>query len=253
MNKVSGVVYHSLKEQVVLVTGGATGIGADFVRGFHAQGAQVAFLDIQAKAGAALSDDLPGTHFAQCDVTDIPALQQTIASIADRLGPITVLVNNAANDRREAVEDVSLGDWDLSQAINLRPHFFAAQAVRPGMAARGGGAIINLSSIAWRLGHGEMTPYVTAKAAILGLTNALADAFGDDAIRVNAIEPGAVMTERQRELWYPTEEDVAKMVGRQTLKSALTGQDIAAMALFLASDEARLITGQSFIVDAGLS
>ena len=253
MNRVSGVVYHSLRDRVVLVTGGATGIGADIVRGFHAQDAKVAFLDIQAKAGAALSNDLQGSHFAQCDVTDIPALQKTIASVVDRLGPITVLINNAANDRREAVEEVSLSDWDLSQAINLRPQFFAAQTVRPGMAAKGGGAIINLSSIAWRLGHGEMTPYVTAKAAILGLTNALADAFGDDGIRVNAIEPGAVMTERQRELWYPTEAAVAEMVGRQTLKSALTGQDIAAMALFLASDEARLITGQSFIVDAGLS
>lgn len=253
MIPVAGVVYHSIKDRAVLVTGGASGIGADIVRAFHRQGARVGFLDVQADVGKALAADLPGTVFARCEVTDVAALQDTLADLNDRIGPITVLVNNAANDKREAVPDISLGDWDLSQAINLRPHFFAAQALAPAMAGAGGGAIINLSSIAWRLGHGEMTPYVTAKAAVLGLTRALADAMGDDMIRVNAIEPGAVMTERQRALWYPSEADVAKMVARQTLKAPLQGADIAAMALFLASDQARLITGQSFIVDAGLS
>lgn len=249
----AGVEYHSLKDKVVLVTGGASGIGADMVRAFQGQGAKVGFLDIQTAAGEALSAQMPGSVFLRCDVTDIPVLQSAIDQIAKSLGPIDILINNAANDKREAIENVSLGDWDLSQAINLRPHFFAAQAVRDGMARTGSGAIINMSSIAPRLGHGEMTPYVTAKAAILGLTRALADALGDENIRVNAIEPGAVMTDRQRELWFPTEGDVDAMIRRQTLKLALTGADIAAMALFLASDEARMITGQSFVVDAGLS
>ena len=249
----SGARYPSLQDRVVLVTGGASGIGADMVRAFHGQGARVGFIDIQNDAGTALAEELPGSVFAACDVTDVAALQTTLDDMGKRLGPITVLVNNAANDKREAISDVSPADWDLSQAINLRPHFFAAQALRDGMAAAGGGSIINLSSIAWRLGHGEMTPYVSAKAEIIGLTRALAQALGDDNIRVNSIEPGAVMTERQRALWYPSEAEVDRMVQRQTLKSPLSGRDIAAMALFLASDESRMITAQSFIVDAGLS
>jgi NAD(P)-dependent dehydrogenase (short-subunit alcohol dehydrogenase family) len=248
-----GVTYPSITGKVVLVTGGASGIGADIARAFHRQEAKVAFLDIQDQAGAALAAELSGSDFVTCDVTDVSALQAAIAEIASTLGPVDILINNAASDKREAVQDVTLGDWDMSQAINLRPHFFAAQAVQPGMARSGGGAIINMSSIAPRLGHGEMTPYVTAKAAILGLTRALADAMGGDNIRVNAIEPGAVMTNRQRELWFPSEADVEAVIDRQTLKQVLTGADIAAMALFLASDEARLITGQSFVVDAGLS
>ena len=245
--------YPSLDGLPVLVTGGATGIGADMVRAFHAQGARVGFLDIQVDAGETLAAELPGTRFAPADVTDISALQSAISEVAETLGPIRVLINNAANDKREAVNDVTPADWDLSQAINLRPHFFAAQAVRPGMAAAGGGAIINLSSIAWRLGHGDMTPYVTAKSAVIGLTKSLADAFGPDLIRVNAIEPGAVLTPRQRALWFQTDEAVADLLARQTLAVEITGKDIAAMALFLASDEARAITGQSFIVDAGMA
>ncbi|MCV6592126.1 MAG: SDR family oxidoreductase [Silicimonas sp.] len=245
--------YPSLKDSAVVITGGATGIGEDLVRAFHAQGARVAFLDIQDAAGASLAAALPGSHFHRCDVTDIPALQATLARISDTLGPVTTLINNAANDKRQEIEEITQGDWDLSQSINLRPHFFAAQSLAPAIAQAGGGTILNLSSIAWRLGHGEMTPYVTAKSAIMGLTRALADRYGPDNIRVNAIEPGAVMTERQRKLWYPTKADVTAMTNRQSLKRPLEGRDIAAMALFLASDEARAITGQSFIVDAGLS
>lgn len=249
----TGATYPSIKNKTVLVTGGASGIGADIVRAFHGQGAKVGFLDVQNTEGTELAKTMSGCHFVRCDVTDVPALQATLAKVAQTLGTIDILINNAANDKREAIEDVSLGDWDLSQAINLRPHFFAAQAVRQGMAKTGGGAIINMSSIAPRLGHGEMTPYVTAKAAILGLTRALADAMGGDNIRVNAIEPGAVMTERQRALWFKSDTAVRMMIDRQTLKDVLTGADIAAMALFLASDQARMITGQSFVVDAGLS
>ncbi len=245
--------YPSLQGTPVLITGGATGIGADITRAFHAQGSRVAFLDIQDDAGKALAAELPGVQFAHADVTDIPALQSAITDIAADIGPIRVLINNAASDKREAVDDVTPADWDLSQAINLRPHFFAAQSVRPGMAAAGGGAIINLSSIAWRLGHGDMTPYVTAKSAIIGLTKSLADAFGSDMIRVNAIEPGAVLTPRQRALWFKTDDAVAELLSRQTIAHEITGADIAAMALFLASDEARAITGQSFVVDAGMA
>ncbi len=244
--------YPSLESVPVLVTGGATGIGANIVRAFHGQEARIAFIDVQDQPSYALTKALPGAVYRHADVTDIPALQDAIADIAQEIGTIRVLVNNAANDKREAVEDVTVADWDVAQAINLRPQFFAAQAVRPGMADAGGGSIINFSSIAWRLGHGDMTPYTTAKAAVLGLTNALADAFGDDNIRVNAIEPGAVMTERQRELWFKTEEEVDAVVARQLIKRVLCGEDIAHMVLFLASDEAQMITKQSFAVNGGL-
>jgi len=245
--------YPSLKKRTVLITGGATGIGADITRAFHAQGAHVAFLDIQEDAGRQLTDDLPGCTFIRGDVTDIPDLQTKIQSLEDKTGPIQILINNAANDKREALVDITPNDWDLSQNVNLRPHFFAAQTVAPGMKAAGGGAIINLSSVAWRLGHGDMAPYVTAKSAIIGLTNALADALGPDLIRVNAIEPGAVLTDRQRAMWFQTQDAVDAILARQTIPVEITGHDIAAMALFLASDQARAITKQSFIVDAGLA
>ncbi len=248
----SSARYPSLEGVPVLVTGGATGIGADIVRAFHGQRARIAFIDVQDRPASALAESLPGAVYRHADVTDIPALQGAIADIAEEIGTIRVLVNNAANDKREAVENVTVADWDAAQAVNLRPQFFAAQAVRPGMAGGGGGAIINFSSIAWRLGHGDMTPYTTAKAAALGLTNALADAFGDDGIRVNAIEPGAVMTERQRRLWFRTQEEVDAVVARQLIKRVLRGEDIAHMVLFLASDEARMITKQSFAVNGGL-
>jgi NAD(P)-dependent dehydrogenase (short-subunit alcohol dehydrogenase family) len=233
------------------VTGGASGIGADMVRAFAANRARVAFVDVQREAGEALAAE-QGVLFLPCDITDIPALQQAIAETADRLGPIGVLVNNAANDDRRPIDDVTVDYWDQSQAINLRPHFFAAQAVRPQMRQLGGGSIINFSSIAWRSGADAMAPYATAKAAVMGLTRALARGFGADNIRVNAIEPGAVMTERQRQLWYTSEDSVRAMVNRQTIKRVLLGEDIARTALFLAADDSNMITKQSLIVDAGL-
>lgn len=233
------------------MTGGASGIGADMVRAFTANRARVAFVDLQREAGEALAEQL-GALFLPCDVTDVPVLQQCIAEAADRLGPIGVLVNNAANDDRVPLDDITVDYWDESQAINLRPHFFAAQAVRPQMRQLGGGSIINFSSIAWRNGADGMAPYATAKAAVLGLTRALARGFGADNIRVNAIEPGAVMTERQRQLWYRTEESVRSMVDRQLLKRVLVGEDVARAALFLAADDSHMITKQSIIVDAGL-
>ncbi|MEM7752801.1 MAG: SDR family oxidoreductase [Pseudomonadota bacterium] len=243
--------YPSLSDKAVLVTGGASGIGADIVRAFAGQAAKVGFLDIQGDAGAALAEET-GAVFQQADITDIEALQSAIAAVADQIGPIDILVNNAANDQRQEIEDVNSNAWDASQNVNLRAQFFAAQAVKDGMAAAGGGAIVNISSVVWRLAGGEMVPYATAKAGVLGLTKSLADAFGADNIRVNAIEPGAIFTERQRELWYPTEADVDALVSRQLLKRAMDGGEIARMALFLASDDARMITKQSFIVDGGL-
>lgn len=246
--------YPSLRGRAVLITGGASGIGADIVRAFDGQGARVGFIDIRDDDASALAEECGGrTVYRHADITDVPALQAAIAGLAAETGPITVLVNNAANDKREAIEDVTVEDWDLAQAINLRPHFFAAQAVRDGMKAAGGGAIINLSSTVWRVGGHDMAPYATAKTAIIGLTRALGMAFGGDNIRVNAIEPGAVMTDRQRELWFRTEQSVQRMVDKQVLKRTLLGDEIARAVLFLASDDARMITKQSLIVDAGLS
>jgi NAD(P)-dependent dehydrogenase (short-subunit alcohol dehydrogenase family) len=190
--------------------------------------------------------------FFPCDVTDVPALRASIKEANARLGPIGVLVNNAANDQRHRIEEVSAEYWDHTQNVNLRHHFFAAQAVHPQMRQLGFGSIINLSSIAWRVGAAEMPAYSAAKAGVVGLTHALARAFGADNIRVNAIEPGAVMTLRQRELWYKTPESVEAMVRRQLIKSTLIGEDIARMALFLGADDSRMITKQSIAVDAGL-
>jgi len=249
--------YPSLAGRVVFVTGGATGIGADIVSAFAAQKAKVAFCDLQRDAGEALAREIgargdPEPLVLQADVTDITALQVAITTAREKLGPIGVLVNNAANDQRHKVDDVSVEFWDHTQNVNLRHHFFAAQAVRADMKGLGGGSIINMSSTAWRFGAAEMAAYATAKAGVLGLTRALARAFGPDNIRVNAIEPGAVMTERQRQLWYKTEASVEAMVERQLLHRVLGGEEIARMILFLAADDSRMITKQSFTVDAGI-
>jgi len=248
--------YPSLAGKVALVSGGATGIGADIVRAFAGNSARVAFLDLNREAGEALAAELSRASrtalFIECDVADIPALQAAIATVSGRLGPISALVNNAANDERHAVAGVDLDYWEKSQSVNLRHHFFAAQAVHPQMRALGGGSIINLSSIAWRAGAAEMPVYAAAKAGVVGLTRALARAFGSDNIRVNAIEPGAVMTDRQRRLWYRTQESVDAIAERQAIKRTLLGEEIARAALFLAADDSRMITKQSITVDAGL-
>jgi NAD(P)-dependent dehydrogenase (short-subunit alcohol dehydrogenase family) len=256
-DEVTFAVYPSLADRVVFVTGGASGIGADIVEAFAGQRARVAFVDLQKDAGDALCERIaargePRPLSLQSDVTDIPALQAAIAHVRAELGPIGVLVNNAANDRRHKIDEVSVEFWDHAQDVNLRHHFFCAQAVAPQMRELGGGSIINMSSTSWRFGAAEMPAYATAKAAVLGLTRALARAFGPDNIRVNAIEPGAVMTERQRELWYKTDQSVKEMVDRQLLGRVLLGEEIARMILFLAADDSRMITKQSFLVDAGL-
>lgn len=233
------------------MSGGATGIGSDIVRAFAANRARVAFVDIQDADGEALARET-GSLFLHCDVTDIPALKDAIAAARDRLGPIGILVNNAANDDRHAADEVTEEYWDRNQDINLKHQFFAAQAVRPQMRELGGGSIINFSSIAWRGGGDVFPSYATAKAAILGLTRALGRDFGGDNIRVNAIEPGAVVTPRQIRLWYKSEAAVDSVTQLQALKRRLLGDEIARAVLFLASDDSRMITKQALRVDGGL-
>lgn len=252
----SSAQYPSLKGRVVFITGGASGIGADMVRAFAQNQAKVAFVDIQNDTGIALASELTDqghtVWFEHCDVVDVDALRHAIDTAQNELGPIAVLVNNAANDERHTIDSVTPDYWDQSHALNLRPLFFAAQAVRPQMQSIGFGSIINFSSIAWRFGGSDMVVYTTAKAAIVGLTRSLARGFGDDMIRVNAIEPGAVITPRQRELWFPEQEQIDDTVARQCLKKVLLGDEIAKLALFLASDDSAMITKQSIAVDAGL-
>jgi NAD(P)-dependent dehydrogenase (short-subunit alcohol dehydrogenase family) len=249
-------IYPSLAGRVVFLSGGATGIGADIVRAFAASAALVAFVDLNVDAGRALEAELTGKGqrvlFLKVDVTDIAALKGSIVETRSRLGPVAVLVNNAANDERHEFSEIDVDYWDHAQNVNLRHHFFAAQAVHPQMRELGYGSIINLASIAWRFGGADFPAYAAAKAAIVGLTRALARKLGPDNIRVNAIEPGAVMTDRQRKLWYTSQASVDAMVERQSLQKTLLGEEIARAALFLAADDSRMITKQSLIVDAGL-
>ena len=253
----SFATYPSLHDRVALITGGGSGIGAELVRHFAHNGAKVAFLDIQDAPAEALVLELASCshppQFEHCDLADIAALRRVIAKIHGDLGPITALVNNAGNDTRHQSHEVTPESWDRTLALNLDHQFFACQAVRPQMQAAGGGAIINLSSIAWMGGGAaHLVAYAAAKAAIVGMTNSLAREYGADGIRVNAIAPGAVITPRQLELWYTTDDQVDAIVARQCLKERLLAHDIARMALFLAADDSRMITKQCYVVDAGL-
>ena len=250
--------YADLAERVVVITGGASGIGAAFVRAFAGQGSRVAFLDIDAQAGEALAQEVAkdsGTAplFVPCDLMDIEALREALTKVHASLGDAAILVNNAANDQRQVLADVTPADFDWIIGVNLKHVFFAAQAVVPQMQARGGGSIINMSSIAWMRGAPALPVYAAAKAAIVGFTNSLGRRFGADRIRVNAIAPGMVITERQRKLWYPDERQIVEMRARQAIPDAVTPEDIADMALYLASDASRRITCQCFRVDGGLA
>jgi NAD(P)-dependent dehydrogenase (short-subunit alcohol dehydrogenase family) len=238
-----------LKDEAVIVTGGAGGIGASIVEHFAAQGARVGFLDLDGEAGRALAART-GTMFEQCDLRDIDALRAALAKLEATNGPPLALVNNAARDDRHKVEDVTPDYWDERMTTNLRHQFFAAQAVVPAMRARKRGSIVNVGSISWRLGLGGMPAYVTAKAAIEGLTRGLARDLGVDSIRVNCLVPGWIMTERQVKLWL-TPEAEADLMLRQCLKEKLYPADVARMALFLGADDSRMVTAQSFIVDGG--
>ena len=249
--------YPDLVDKTVLITGGGSGIGAAFTQAFARQGARVAFLDIAEELSLALVHHLEketgnAPTFLTCDVSDIPALQTAIEQIRTETGDIAILINNAASDDRHAFEAVTHSYWDNRIAVNLRHMFFASQAVAYHMKRLGGGSIINLSSIIWRLKHAGLPVYSTSKAAVCGLTRTQAREYGPFNIRVNTILPGAVWTERQIKLWYTPEFEKEVMTG-QCLQARVLPEDIANMALFLASDAAAKCTAQDFTVDAGWS
>jgi NAD(P)-dependent dehydrogenase (short-subunit alcohol dehydrogenase family) len=247
----AAATYPSLAGRTVFVTGGASGIGESFVQHFHAQGCKVAFVDLQEEAGEALTSLLgEKVWFRRCDVTDVPALQAAIRAAAEALGPVTVLVNNVANDTRHEAAETSMEAWRKGLAVNLDPAFAASVAVYPMMRDADGGSIINVSSINALWGPANMATYVAAKGAINSLSKGLAREWGPDRIRVNALSPGWVVTERQLELWL-TPEAEAEWAKQVALKDRILPDDIARAALFLASDEARMITGQNLVVDAG--
>lgn len=247
-------IYPSLRDRVVLVTGGANGIGACLVERLVAQAAKVAFLDVDDTAAKALVEQLEpegagAPLFVRCDLAEIDELRAAIAEVGHRLGPIRVLLNNAANDDRHDFQSVEPADWDRMISVNLRHQFFAAQAVAPEMAAAGGGSIVNFSSISWMGAVENLSVYATAKAGVLGFTRSLARELGPQNIRVNTITPGWTMTERQKR--WATPEALDENMRRQCLKTRIDPDAVAGMALFLASDESRMCTGQNFIFDAG--
>jgi NAD(P)-dependent dehydrogenase (short-subunit alcohol dehydrogenase family) len=247
--------YPSLRGRAVLVTGGATGIGEALVSHFARQGSRVAFLDVQNEAAHALvqrleADGCIPPQYLHCDLTDLQAMHEAVAEVLGAFGAVDVLVNNAANDQRHLWENVTEAFWENSMAVNLRPQFFAIQAVAPAMRGTGQGSIINMSSIAWIVPSTGVPVYAAAKAAIVGLTRTMARELGTANIRVNAVLPGAISTDRQRKLWY-TPEYKAKILESQSLKLEIVPDDVARLVLFLAADDSRAITGQSYVIDAG--
>lgn len=244
-------IYPDLAGKVVIVTGGAGGIGEAITRAFVAQNARVGFLDIDTARGERLQAELgDGSLFVPADVTDIAGLKAAIQTVRDRFGPIDVLINNAAHDERHDTLEVTEEYWDGRIAVNLKHQFFAAQAVLPDMKATGKGAIVNLGSCSWVIGQGGMAAYTASKSAVLGLTRSLARDFGEFGVRVNAIAPGWIMTERQLELWV-TPETEKSIYENQCLKRPLVPDDIARVVVFMSSDEAGAITNQHHIVDGG--
>lgn len=244
--------YPSLQHKIVFITGGATGIGAAMVRAFAAQQARVAFIDINEEAALALQAELSDhpLWFLQVDVRQPAQLQQAMQQAAAALGGLDVLVNNVANDRRQSTEQVTVQDWQQCMQVNLDPAFFASQMAFTLMQSRQQGCIINFSSINALTGQQQMAGYVTAKAGIIGMTKALAKDYGDSGIRVNAILPGWVATDRQLASWFTADEQ-QKWLDSAVLKRIITPQDVANLALFLASDQSALITGQAICVDGG--
>jgi NAD(P)-dependent dehydrogenase (short-subunit alcohol dehydrogenase family) len=243
--------YESLKGRTVVVTGGASGIGAAFVRAFAENGARVAFLDLQEDAGAALAAEL-GQMFVRCDLTDIAALRTALAEVRAALGPAAVLLNNAANDQRYDFAEITPEEFDRTIAVNFRHVFFAGQAIAPQMRELGHGSIINMSSVSWMRGIPLLEAYASAKAAIVGFTNTLARALGPHRIRVNAIAPGMVLTDRQRRLWFQDESQIDVGRAAQCLPDLIAPDDIANLALFLAADDSRLITKQCISINGGV-
>jgi NAD(P)-dependent dehydrogenase (short-subunit alcohol dehydrogenase family) len=248
-------IYPSLEDRVVVVTGGASGIGEAIVEAFAGQKAQVVFLDVQDDAGEELVRRLGKAGlrvpvYLHCDLTDIDALQETVGEVLERFPRVDVLVNNAGNDTRHAMEEVTSDSWDRSIAVNLKHYFFMTQALAPAMRRAGGGSIINMGSISWAIPSTDVPVYVTAKAAIVGMSRTFAHQLGVDNIRVNCVMPGAILTERQRKLWF-TEEYKAEIVANQALKRMILPDEVARLVLFLASEDSSAITNQSYIVDGG--
>ena len=246
--------FHDLEGQSVFITGGGSGIGAALTEGFLLQGARVAF--VQRSDATAFCDEMEARHgrrplFLQCDITDVARLRSCIEEAGEAHGPVRVLINNAANDKRHETKDVTEAFWDQSQAINLKAYFFACQAVIPGMRAAGGGAIVNFTSISYMMGNTGYPAYTTANAGINGMTRSLAREFGPDGVRVNALAPGWVLTDKQKDMWA-TPEALAAHLERQCLKDHLAPQDIVAATLFLSSAASRMMTGQSMVVDGGV-
>ncbi len=247
--------YPSLRDRVIVITGGATGIGEAIVEAFTAQNAQVIFLDIQDEAAEKLIErlTLAGAHapvYFRCDLTEISELQVTVQSIVAEFGKVDVLVNNAGNDTRHAVAEVTPAFWDQAIAVNLKHQFFMSQAVIPSMQKAQRGSIINMSSIGWIIPSTNQVVYVTSKAAIVGLTRTLSHELGGDNIRVNCVMPGWILTERQERLWL-NERLKVQVLDKQALKRMITPEDVARLVLFLAADDSSAITNQSYVIDGG--
>ncbi len=249
-----GAIYPDLEGKSVVVTGGAQGIGASIVRAFVRQKAKVGFIDIADDVGTALALDLDGVaaaiRFVAADIRDVAMLRDAIGILAQLHGDADILINTAGHDERHATESVTPEMFDERIAVNLRHAFFAAQAVLPGMQAKGGGSIVNFSSISWMAGMGGMPVYTASKSAMIGLTRGLARDYGPSNIRVNAIAPGWTRTERQIEKWWTPEADKMRL-DAQCLKKWVTPDDIAKFVVFLASDDASTCTAQHYVVDAG--
>jgi NAD(P)-dependent dehydrogenase (short-subunit alcohol dehydrogenase family) len=246
--------FHDLKGASVFITGGGAGIGASLTEGFLQQGAKVGFVQRSDASSfvAEMADKFGNAPYSmKCDITDVAALQDAMKQVAAKNGPATILVNNAADDTRHAMVDYTVDDWDKGMAVNLRPHFFTAQAAAPGMKAAGGGAIINFSSISYMMGGAGYPGYTASKAAITGLTRSLARELGPDKIRVNALMPGWVLTDRQKSLWA-TPEALSAHLDRQCLKEHLAPDDVVYATLFLASKASQMMTGQAMVVDGGV-
>ena len=247
-------IYPSLKDMPVIVSGGASGIGEGVVRAFAEQGSKVGFVDIAHEAGEKLEAELKAAGrtvmFTRCDITDVAAYQQAIRGFEAAHGPALALVNNAANDTRHTIAEMTPEAWDRGMAVNLKHAFFAVQAVAPGMIAAGRGSIINFGSVSWMTNTPELTVYTSAKAGAHGMTRSMAREYGKQGIRANTLVPGWIMTERQLKLWA-TPEAFAMLEEVQPLKGRLYPDDIARMVLFLAADDSKMISGQDFIVDGG--
>jgi NAD(P)-dependent dehydrogenase (short-subunit alcohol dehydrogenase family) len=246
--------YPDLAGKCVVITGGGSGIGAELTTAFVGQGARVYFLDIAEEASRQLETTLASARiaptFIKCDLTNLDALKATFARIEAEAGGVDILLNNAANDDRHDLENVTPAYWDNRMNVNLRHQYFAAQAVVPGMKKRGHGVILNFGSISWHLPHTQLALYMMAKAAVEGMSRALARELGKDGIRVNTVVPGAIVTPRQKALWHNPEEE-ARILAGQCIPERVEMEDVAALSLFLSSNNARHCSGREYFVDAG--